>query len=93
MTMILFMGVGNLPSFVKSMVILRGSSLSFVLEYSWRDNEWQRGKIFEERRRLQAELTQNSMRALQQQEDSLSNSVMGGFPDDGWSERYPYTMH
>ena len=31
------MGVGNLPSFVKSMVILRGSSLSFILEYPWRD--------------------------------------------------------
>ena len=44
--------------------------------------------------RFQADLTQGSLRALfyaRKQEESLSTAVMGGFPDDGWSERNPDT--
>ena len=58
---------------------------------SWILVAWQqlaaRKNIWREKKASSRSLTHNSTRALQQQEDSLSNSVMGGFPDDGWSER------
>ena len=50
---------------------------------------YNRSRSEEECSRFQADITQGSLRALfyaRKHEESLSTAVMGGFPDDGWSE-------
>ena len=73
--------MGNFSSFGK--INLREFVLEYVLEYTWLTTEIEAWK------NVQANLTQGSLRALlyaRKQEESLSTAVMGGFPDDGWSE-------